>query len=854
MRRRWRLVAWVGLTALLVIAVSRLPLSIVVSDVAHANSAWLVAAAIANLSIVVITALQWRSFLPASTKVRLRSLVGVISVVSSVSNSGPVMLGYAAAIRLLRCRMGVGTSTAVTVLALEQIADSLAKLMIVGVVLALGAPMAFQSGAWAVLLLLSGALLTAALAYTTLNATWSRDHPWSVVIRAEITRSLDHIRGLNRRGTVVFVVALGIAKRAAESAAILAVATALELHIPLWAVVAIPIATNIALSVAPVPAGIGAYEAAAFLVLRSAGLDAANATAVAVMAHLVYLATLVGSGWLVETFAVGRRLSRSRLVLVVVALIGIAVHLNFALAGDAFDADQGMILLMARHFAHGEWSVYLWQQNYMVALEPLLLAPFARFDLATPQVAGVVGLVITAMLATLSVRLALRFGGISSMAALCWAVPPALVVHHHVALYGARLAATLIAVFAFSWSLRASTRNAWIAIGALTGFAYLSDHVMIAWTLPLVFVATQRGAIRSFTYGAVPLVVLDAVLASKVNAFHLSGPNLPLDWVRNIPQLLGQNLPQIAGLLFSRGPSPDWTVPASLLPPGWLWLLFAIPGGITGLLLLRSVTPSATRLRSLSGHDTEKIALALVVFSHLLLFLLVGGRGERWPARYLVPMWPAVSVIAAIATARWSERRRPLAALALLPALFTLTADPTWPRRLDARAATAEAQAVGQAVAQTGVSAVWAEYWDVYRMAAILGEYPRWVTYRVIERRPDWTAEARLATPVAYLVRDGDRQMLDALRLAASDTNRLRSQRTVGQFQVIVMDHSVPGLEYRNPSPSHLKQKLAAFGATLLFLGVLAVVSRVPVLSPEVASGISRVPTIDSTVGRFGHP
>lgn len=39
------------------------------------------------------------------------------------------------------------------------------------------------------------------------------------------------------------------------------------------------------------------------------------------------------------------------------------------------DADRALVILMARSFAQGDWSLYFWEQDYMASLEAALLAP-----------------------------------------------------------------------------------------------------------------------------------------------------------------------------------------------------------------------------------------------------------------------------------------------------------------------------------------------------------------------------------------------------------------------------------------------------------------------------------------------
>lgn len=519
--------------------------------------------------------------------------------------------------------------------------------------------------------------------------------------------------------------------------------------------------------------------------------------------------------------------------LAALALAGVAVHVWFALGADALDTDRATVILMARAFAAGEWSLYFWQQNYMAALEPLLLTPLAVVGHATPVAAGMVGVALTTLLATLSVQVTRRLGGVPWVTVLLWAIPPAVVVHHHVALYGARLAATLLCVAAFAGAVRGpATARAWAGIGALVGVAWLGDHLMLPWVVAVLWVSARKGGIRPVLLGALPWVLADTAAAMATPAFHLSGPNDPGDWIHNIPLLFGTTLPQLFGLFLSRGPGPLFEAPASVVPPLLPWLLFAVPGAAA--LAAMGVT-LARRRRELFGAaagaaSVPAQALLAACAVGLGLFALVGGGGDRWPVRYLIPFWPALSVLAALAVARWRPRRRILAVAAVLPALFTLAADDTWPRGSDGGGALEEAAAVERAVASSGAEAVWADYWDTYRLALLTGTSVPWAPVRVIERRHDWREEALSASPAAYLLRSGDRETQDILTRASERGNHQIEEQQVGRFQLVLMERAVPETILMNPAPPRAWQMLAALAAGLLFPGgaiVVVVLSRI---------------------------
>jgi phosphoglycerol transferase MdoB-like AlkP superfamily enzyme len=424
------------------------------------------------------------------------------------------------------------------------------------------------------------------------------------------------------------------------------------------------------------------------------------------------------------------------------------------------------------------------------------------------------------------VNLARRLGGAPWVALLLWAVAPALVVHHHVALYGARLAATLLVLVAFAWSLRAQRRGAWIGVGIVVGTAFFADHLMLLWAAAVVFVAARRGALRPLALGAVPVAALDVLLSSLTPAVHLSGPNDPGHWLWNVARLFGVALPQLFGFLLGRAPTPTFEALTPLVPQGLLWPALALPGAaalaalaVTLLHHRRGIFGAAAPL---GGTAAQALLLACAV--GLGLFVFVGGGGDIWSVRYLVPLWPAISVLAAVAARRWSARLRPLAAVAVLPAAFTLVADGAWPRAGDGAAARAEATLAGEAVLASGAEAVYTDYWDTYRLELLTGSAVPWLTLTIIERHPEAARAALQASPVAYLVRPGQTQALEGLADAPGQGIRTVEERDVGRFRLVVTERPVPGVAAPSTEGSRAWQVTAAVAAGLMFLGMLVVV------------------------------
>jgi hypothetical protein len=161
-----------------------------------------------------------------------------------------------------------------------------------------------------------------------------------------------------------------------------------------------------------------------------------------------------------------------------------------------------------------------------------------------------------------------------------------------------------------------------------------------------------------------------------------------------------------------------------------------------------------------------------------------------------------VTIGASLAVARWSPRRQPLALLLVAPALHTLLMTGGWPPRgADGARAKAEASAVAAALREGPGEVVWADYWDAYRLAVLVGGTRRWVPLSVIDRRPDWRPVAERPVPVAYLVRRTDgRLRRETLQRAAAAGIAVSSQREVGRFHHRP-PHSRPGIHWPGPRP-----------------------------------------------------
>jgi len=276
---RWvRVGAWFVATALIVLLVRAVDTGRALRVIERTNPWWLVLAVMSNVLIQPFGALQWRSLLPESIAVSFGRMFRLFSLTSIANNTTPSLIGHATGAMLLANEPSVGKVTALSVIALDQIAVGIAKIGVLGLAASLLPLPAWMKQGLAGLAAVVGVLLAVGL-----------------VIAAR-TRHLPVLRQPKRfsRG-LVFAVAV----KAAEAGAIFAVQHAFGLDVTAQTVVVVLAASALGSVVPIAPANIGTYEAASFGAYRYLGFDGERALGIAVVQHLCQLLPAVGVGYVV---------------------------------------------------------------------------------------------------------------------------------------------------------------------------------------------------------------------------------------------------------------------------------------------------------------------------------------------------------------------------------------------------------------------------------------------------------------------------------------------------------------------------------------------------------------------------
>lgn len=300
-RRGYWLAAWALVTLFVLLAFREVAWTDALAAYARADPLRLALAVLANAAILPLGALQWSVFLARERRPGFGTMLWITAVTSTVSNGGPFLAGHAAGIHLLATRGGTGHATALSVKALDQLAEGIAKLVMVGcVVLLVPLPPTMRAAA------LTLVVVVPALAVGLLLAAW-RSHTlerWAAGASGWRARTLDFLAEtarqlamLRRPGRFGIGVLLALLMKATELAAITCVLAALSVQIPFWGVLLALTAVNLSTMASVTPANLGIYEGSALLAYHLAGLAPDVALGVAVLQHLAYLTPLAGAGW-----------------------------------------------------------------------------------------------------------------------------------------------------------------------------------------------------------------------------------------------------------------------------------------------------------------------------------------------------------------------------------------------------------------------------------------------------------------------------------------------------------------------------------------------------------------------------
>jgi glycosyltransferase 2 family protein len=307
--KRWVAVTgWLAATALLVYFANKTDRAQLALAMSIVNWGWITTAIAANALILVSWAGLWWWVSPDAERPRYSAMFSINAMASALMNTMPFLGGHAAAVVLMVKRGGLSRPSALSVMALDQLGEGLAKVTIFMVV-ALAAPIpgwmrvgiGTVSGGVAALLL---ALVIAAHAHARIKPPETDGGRLTVLARGRLlaahwAQRMETLRSVKRS---IAALAFAVGTKLAEGAGLLAVQHAFGVHLSAGSTTLV-LAAVVLGSILPVaPGNIGTYEAAAIIAYRHLGVDAGLATILALASHVCFMIPSVGIGYLLGSW------------------------------------------------------------------------------------------------------------------------------------------------------------------------------------------------------------------------------------------------------------------------------------------------------------------------------------------------------------------------------------------------------------------------------------------------------------------------------------------------------------------------------------------------------------------------
>ena len=352
-----------------------------------------------------------------------------------------------------------------------------------------------------------------------------------------------------------------------------------------------------------------------------------------------------------------------------------------------FDSDQAVVGLMAKHLVEGRtFPIFFYGQNYMLAVQAWMAAPFFAIGGATIAMLRLPLLIVNLVVAIwLMARLVLRgvSAGMAFVAALPFIAPAALASKLLMEALGASVEPFLYVLVL--WSLRRRP----IAFGILFAFAYLHREFVL-FVLPALAVVWITGADRdrpaamdvvkaAAAFAVVWLLV--AVVTSRFNTLGPAGGEVSMGSLFAQTQMVGMRLAweghaygERLTALFEKT-LPDLfalrAMPASLFG---LKRTLTIGSPVSRVAFLSALVVAAFgvvhgRRRTPAANDPFYLYLALIAIQTALAYALNGGIDANGPG---VPRYALFVLLLPIALVGACIAQRPARGLTLAMAAALL--------------------------------------------------------------------------------------------------------------------------------------------------------------------------------------
>ena len=288
-------VAWAIATVCLIVFIATFDVRTALQQIGRAKIHWIAIAIAANFLMLPLLTEQWSRLLPKSRPMRWSVLWECVTVGIAAMNTLPFGSGHAVAVGVLSRRSPGGLSGAVSLLALEQICEGVAKLALLLAALAVAPlPESLKAIPW---------IVAAAVIAGLVALIWIANHPRDAAAqngwRAKWSAHLEVVR---RPQVFVAAAGMSILMKLCELCAIYAVQRSLGVDLPFVTAPLILAVVTFASTISVTPGNLGVYETAAFGVYRVLGVPPNEAIALGLVQHFCFLLPIVGTGYLLTAW------------------------------------------------------------------------------------------------------------------------------------------------------------------------------------------------------------------------------------------------------------------------------------------------------------------------------------------------------------------------------------------------------------------------------------------------------------------------------------------------------------------------------------------------------------------------
>ena len=269
-----------------------------------ASGGWLICAVLFNFLILVVWTSLWSFLIPKGIVISFSRLFQSNCLVSTSCNTLPFPGGHTVGLVLLAKIAKVKHSTALSVLALDQMLEGIVKVIVMTLAASFSPlPEQMQMGIQLFIILIVifvGSMFYAAHKNREIKTLKEKNSPSKYDnVKEFVAQWVDHLELLRNYRIFCLGLIFALVMMVLQTLGIWATQKSLGQEIPFWTTILVMAAINLAMIFPLTPGNLGIYEATAFLIYNFSGLSAEIALSLAFLQHICFLIPMAGTGWII---------------------------------------------------------------------------------------------------------------------------------------------------------------------------------------------------------------------------------------------------------------------------------------------------------------------------------------------------------------------------------------------------------------------------------------------------------------------------------------------------------------------------------------------------------------------------